>query len=153
MKIILLKDIPKLGKKLEIKRVKTGYARNYLIPQKLAILATRNNMKWREKEVKKIQKEIEKKQKLLEKSLEKIKKSKIEIKTKTGLKNELFEKISKNKILEVLKEKGIELKEDDILLEKPIKKIGDYKIKIKLPNQKTTEIELVVVKSNSKNKK
>jgi len=97
MKIILLKDVKKLGKKFDLKNVKPGYARNFLIPGKLAILAKKANMVWREKQVEIIKKEKEKIIEEKKKLREKVKDFSLEIKVKTGIKGELFEKINQEK--------------------------------------------------------
>jgi large subunit ribosomal protein L9 len=152
MKIILIQDVQGLGKKFEIKKVKPGYARNFLIPQKLAILATRKNLKWQQKQIKILQEKLEKEKKEKELMMEKLTKEKLEISLKTGLNGKLFEKVDKKKILEILKEKGITIKEKEIIIEKPIEKIGNYKIKIRFKEGKDFEIPLNV-KAKEKEKK
>lgn len=146
MKIILLKDISRLGKKFEIKNVKPGYARNFLIPQNLAMIANNQNLAWRENELKKIEKAKKEKNKAFQETLEKLKKLKLEIPVKIGPKGELFEKISAVKIASVLKKQNFDIKKENIFLEKPIDKIGEYKIKINLGEGLETEIKVKITK-------
>lgn len=150
MKIILIKDIGKLGKKFDIKNVKPGYARNFLLPRKLAVPAAKTNLKWREKEIEIKNKKEREKEKELKKMVEKIKETKLKITAKAGLKNELFENITEDKILKFLKEKGIELKKENIGLKEPIKKIGEYEATINLDKETKTKIKIIVKTESNK---
>lgn len=150
MKIILLKDVEKLGKRLDLKNAKPGYARNFLIPRKLAIPATKVNFKWQAREIEVIKKE---KEKILEKKKkleEKLKDFILKIKVKTGIKGELFEKINKEKIVKSLKEKDFDMVEDNIQLKEPIEKIGEYPLKINLEDGIETKIKIIVLKETQK---
>lgn len=144
MKIILTCDIEKLGKKLEIKNVKPGYARNFLIPRKMAIPSTKGNLKWREKKLEAINKKEEKLKEDIKKTVEQIKQTELQFLAKTGEKNELFEKITEDKILKILKEKGIEIKKESIKLKEPIKKIGEYEVIVNLNKDTKTKIKIIV---------
>lgn len=133
MKVILLKDVPKVGKKFDIKDVSEGYALNMLLPRKLAELATKDAISKVEKikandlTQKKIQEE------LLLKNFEVIKNTKIELKGKANDKGHLFAGITKEKINEELyKATKLNLELDSIKLDKPIKELGEHKIKIEV---------------------
>ena len=152
MKIILLKNVPRLGEYLDLKRVKAGYARNFLIPKKLAILATEEKLKWREGMLKVKKKKDEEISKSIKQIAEKIGKLKIEIKLKAGIKGELFEKISASKLLNILKKKGFELEKKNIILEKPISKIGTHNVTVKLAEGVENKFKLIVVKEEEKKK-
>lgn len=144
MKIILIQDIEKLGKKLDLVEVKPGYARNFLIPRKLAILATKANLFQRENLLKKIEREKEKERERFEEIIKRIKEMEIKIPAKTGFKNELFEKITAEKIIKILKNQGIELEEENIKLEEPIAKIGKYEIPVEIKSEIITlKIEIL----------
>jgi len=144
MKVILLQDIENTGKKYEVKEVKNGYARNFLIPNNLAKIATKKNLKWLE-----IQKEI-----LEKKAEEDLKKTQIlasqiggieiDIKVKVGTEGQLFESINNAKISEKLKEMGFTIKKSQIDLEEPIKKIGEFPVKINLDHNLETEITVII---------
>ena len=131
MRIILLQDIDKIGKKYEVKDVADGYARNFLIPKGLVKLVSKESLKWLE-----IQKEIITKQ--AEQGLEKIQEIvsgidgvEVLIPVKLGEKKQLFEKISQQKISDKLKEMGFKIKKNQIDLKDPIQEIGEFPIKIK----------------------
>jgi len=144
MRIILLQDVENLGKKYEIKEVKDGYARNFLIPKGLAKLATKEAISWTE-----TQKEIE-----VKKAEEGLKKaqdvaSAIEgveliIPVKIGDENQLFESLNSQKISEKLKEAGFEIKKSQIELADPIKELGEFPVKIKFEHNLEVEIKVII---------
>ncbi|MFH0987363.1 MAG: 50S ribosomal protein L9 [Patescibacteria group bacterium] len=146
MKIILLRSIENLGKKFDVKNVKPGYARNFLIPQKLAIPANIPNLNWQKKGLENIKREKERLLKVREALGEKIKGLVLEIRVKTGVKGELFEKINQEKIARLLKEKGFEVDKSSILLKEPLSKIGEYSLKIKLEEGIETKVKLIISK-------
>jgi len=129
MKIILLKDIQKVGKKYDIKDVAEGYATNMLLPKGLAMIATGPLMakiqaeKERANTEKKIQGE------LLIKSLETIKGMQITVKGKANEKGHLFAGITKDMVLDAVKNKTrLNLDPESIILDKPIKETGDHSV-------------------------
>lgn len=145
MRVILLQNIEKLGKKYEIKEVKDGYARNFLIPKGLAKPVTKEALKWRD-----LQKEIEEKKaeeelKHFQKIASAIDGQEIIIPVKIGEKDQLFESITNQKIAEKLKELGFEVKRNQIDLSKPIKELGEFPIKIKFEHNLEAEIKVIVV--------
>ncbi|HOA47544.1 MAG TPA: 50S ribosomal protein L9 [Candidatus Pacearchaeota archaeon] len=146
MKIILLKDVPNLGKELDIKDVKPGYARNFLIPQNLVVPATKRNLQWQERELAKKKLREEQKTKELQEMIKKLKNLKLQISVKTGSKGELFEKITSIKIVNLLKKEGFEMSKENIIFKEPIEKIGEYVIPISLGKDFKTKIKLVVKK-------
>jgi len=142
MKVILLQDLPNLGKKFEVKEVKGGFARNFLLPKKLALPFNPKTKKW----LKKMLKEKERKEAEKLKLIEELKR--IEVEIKVGPKGEVFEKVTKNKILNLLRQRGVQIQKENILLKKPIDSLGVHKIQIHLGG-KIFEIE-VEVKPKSK---
>lgn len=144
MKVIFLKDVPRVGKRHEIKEVNDGYALNFLLPNKLAEKATDKaiaNLELRQKEVK-VQREIQ--DELLQKNLDEIKDKVITIQGKANEKGSLFSAIHKKEILEAMKkEHRAEINEDFIILEKPIKEVGEFEIPIKIKDKKSS-FKLVV---------
>jgi len=145
MRIILLQDVENVGKKYEIKEVKDGYARNFLIPKGLAKPATEEVLKWLE-----VQKEIEVKK--AEEELKKVQEvasvidgQEIIIQVKIGEDDQLFESITSQKISEKLKELGFDVKKNQIDLPEPIKEIGEFPIKIHLEHNLEAEIKVIVV--------
>ncbi len=144
MKVILLQDVEKLGKKHDVKKVADGYARNFLIPKGLAKPATKEAMAWIE-----MQKEIESKRN--EEELKKVQEFasgldglEVLIPVKIGEEGQFFESISAQKISEKLKELGFDIKKNQIDLAEPIKELGEYPIKIKLEHNLESEIRVIV---------
>ncbi|MFH1048072.1 MAG: 50S ribosomal protein L9 [Patescibacteria group bacterium] len=143
MKVVFLKDMPDLGKKGDIKNVSDGYGRNFLIRNKLAEILTpqvaRRLVQEREKEEKTAI--ILKNQTVALK--EKIEKLKLVLKTKIGESGQVFGSITPNKILTELEKNGIKLEKDQVL-SKPIKTLGENKIKIKLPQGMEAELQIII---------
>ncbi len=146
MRVILLQDIEKLGKKHEVKEVSNGHARNFLIPKGLAKPATREALVWLE-----TQKEIEAKK--AEEDLKKIQElasaiddQEIIIPVKVGEQDQLFESVTSQKISEKLKEAGFDLKKSQIELPESIKELGEFPVKIKLDHNLEAEIRLIITK-------
>jgi len=148
MKIILLKDVPRLGQKGDTKETKEGYARNFLFPQGLAKPATPKNLKEadrlkREREVKGLAEFSE-----FKTALDKIKESGIEMEAKTNQQGKLFRAISARQILSQLKKSGIEeIKEEDLRIKEPIKSTGEHSVEV---NRKGISEKIkVVIKAKS----
>ncbi len=144
MKVILLQDIEGLGKKYEVKEVADGYARNFLLPKKMAKQATEEALRWLE-----MQKEIEaekaeKELKEIEKKVEKLEGLEVIIQVKVGEKGQLFEKVSSQKIADKLKELGFNIEKKQIDLSKPIEEVGEFPVKIKFEHNLEAEIKVVV---------
>ncbi|MFA5750716.1 MAG: 50S ribosomal protein L9 [Candidatus Paceibacterota bacterium] len=138
MKVIFLKDVPRVGKRNDIKEVNDGYALNFLLPRKLVEKATQNavfNLQQREKQVK-IEKEIQ--NELLERNLNEIKEKVVTISAKADAKGHLFSGIKKLEILSALEnEHKAIISEEYILLDKPIKEVGEYQIPISIKGKKS----------------
>ena len=130
MKVILTTNIKKLGKIGELVKVKDGYARNYLFPNKMALRENKKNIKYYEKIKEEIKfKENEKLEEAKE-LLENIKKLKIEFKKEADENNQLYGTISKKEIINFLKEKEIKIPADDIKITLPIRSLGEHQIEI-----------------------
>jgi len=149
MKVILLKDVDKIGKKLEVKEVKAGYARNFLIPQGLAKPVTEEVMIWLE-----TQKEIEEKKaednlKKAQEVASSIDDQEVIIPVKMGDEGQLFEQVSAQKIADKLKEAGFDIKKTQIELAEPIKDVGEYPVKIRFEHNLEAEIRVIVQKEEA----
>ena len=144
MKIILLKDVPKVGRRYDIKEVSEGYALNMLIPRGLAQVATPQMVQKIEAEKAKdlAQKQIQ--NELLLKNLEIIKGTTISFKEKANDKGHLFAGLTKETINEELKKQTkFNIDSESIKLDKPIKEVGEHKIQIEVLGKKA-EFTLVV---------
>mgnify|MGYP001586757199 FL=1 len=146
MKIILNQDIPKVGKKYDVKNVADGYALNFLIPRGLAMAATVGALK--KLEIAKTQLTVEKKvqEDLLIKNLKSLDGAKIEIAEKANDKGHLFAGLHKEQIIpEIKKQTGLDVLPEFLVLDRPIKETGEQMIEVKV--QDKTAKFVVVVKS------
>lgn len=151
MKVVLVKEVEKLGKEGDVVEVKPGYARNYLFPKKLAVEATPANLKMAEKKrEQRIKKERERLEQL--KSLaEKLEGIKLVFYRKAGEKNRLFGSVTSKDIIEALKEKhNIELDKKNIHLEHPLKELGKFDVEIHLYEDVKTKLEVIIEKTEEK---
>lgn len=144
MKVILLQDVDGLGKKYEIKEVKNGHARNFLLPQKLAKAATKTALKWLADQKEVIEKEAEEDLKKAQAVASELDGAEVSISVKVGDEGQLFESINNQKIIDRLKEMGFEVKKSQIKLKDPIKDLGEFPISISLDHNLEAEIKLIV---------
>ncbi len=136
MKVILLKDIAKIGKKFDIKEVSNGYALNFLFPRKQAKMATNQIIREIENEKKKHQEIIKLENQKLEEVINKIKDIKIEIQATTNEEGKLFAGIGGKEIAKaILNQSGSNINPEVIELKNPIKEIGEYEIGIKMEDK------------------
>lgn len=124
MKVILLHDVKGIGRKMDVKEVKDGYGRNYLLPQKLALPATQENLKLKEQLAKREEESV-KKLTALAQGLED---SSLEFKIKAGSKGEIFGSVKSEDIKKALRERG--LAHGEPILEKPLKALGEHVVPI-----------------------
>jgi len=148
MKVILAKDIEKLGKKGEIKDLSDGYVRNYLLPKKMVLQYTPENVEYVKNIEKNEQKRREKEQSLLLEIRTKLEEKSITVPVQLGKDNKFFGSITKEDIIKyVEQETGIKLSKYSILLEEPIKDIGVFPVTVKLTSKKVPDItEIATVK-------
>lgn len=144
MKVILLQDVENIGKKYEVKEVKNGHAMNFLIPQGLAKPATPEAIKWAEMQKEITSKKAEEELQMFQDVATAIDDQEITILVKIGEKGELFESVTGQKISDKLKDLGFEIKKSQVMLEKPIKELGEFLIKIKFEHNLEAEIKLIV---------
>ncbi|MBM3250650.1 MAG: 50S ribosomal protein L9 [Candidatus Nealsonbacteria bacterium] len=144
MRVILLQDIENIGKKHEVKDVKDGYARNFLLPRGLVKKATRESLKWLENQKEIEKNKIEEELKRVQDLASKIDGLEVVIPVKIGEEGQLFEKVNEQKISEKLKEFGFEINKKQIELSEPIKELGEFPIKIKFEHNLEAEIRVIV---------
>ena len=144
MRVILLQDIDNLGKRYEIKDVKDGYARNFLIPKGLVKPATEEALKWLEVQKEIIEKKAEEELKKVEEIVSKIDGVEVMISVKIGEEEQFFEKITTQKISEKLKELGFEIKLAQIELEEPLEELGEFPLKVKFEHNLEAEIRVII---------
>jgi large subunit ribosomal protein L9 len=148
MKIVLMQDVPKLGKKGQIVNVSDGYARNFLIPKGLAKEATPEVIKELERQKEEERKRQEEQRKASEELLSELQKHVFKIKVKAGECGKLFGSLTNSNIAEEIeKVLGKEFDKRWISLESNIKSVGLYDVVVKLPGGVSGKIKVEVVKS------
>ena len=138
MKVIFLKDVPRVGKRHDIKEVNDGYAMNMLFPQKLAEMATPKAIADLQMRMKSLAVEREVQEDLLEKNLEEMKGKVITISAKADEKGHLFSGIhSKELVDEMKRQHHADISAEFIVLDKPIKQTGEFTIPIEIKGKKS----------------
>ncbi|NPA33567.1 MAG: 50S ribosomal protein L9 [Chlorobi bacterium] len=133
MPVILVEDVDNLGNKLDIVQVAAGYARNYLIPRRLAIEASERNLKWREQMLAKIEAKRQKELKKAEELKEILKGKVITIPVKVGSNNKIFGSVNSLLLAQALKEQtGFDVDRRNIEILEEVKTPGTYSARIKL---------------------
>lgn len=146
MEIILLQDVANLGSKDDVLVVKNGYGRNYLIPQKLAILATPSSKKVLSENLKQRAHKEAKLKEVALKQAEILKDISIVIGAKTSSTGKIFGSVNNIQVAEALKEKGFEVDRKQITIkEDSIKEIGKHTAKVKFHREVVVELEFEVV--------
>ena len=146
MKVILREDVDALGNAGDIVKVAAGYARNYLIPQKLAVIATENNLKSLNHEKRILAHRITKAKREAEKLAEKLNTLSCTIAKQAGEGDKLFGSVTSMDIEESLKNEGFQIDRKKITLNEPIKHLGIYTVDIKLHPEVIAKLKIWVVK-------
>ena len=145
MKVVLTQDMESLGLGGEIVNVAKGYARNYLIPQGMALEATEQNIKLTEMQRKNIEiKRIKAKEDAL-KVKERLSGISVTIAQKVGEEDKLYGSVTTMDIAEQLEKQGITVERRRMVLDKPIKTLGDFAVTVKLHPDVSASIKVVVV--------
>ena len=146
MEVILRKDKEKLGKAGEVISVKEGYARNFLIPQGLALINTPQNKKVCENEAKQAKQKEMREIKISEKVVSKLEDISCTVSVKVGENDKMFGSVTSADISEALKIHDIDIDKKHIILEKPIKELGAYTVEVKVHSGVTGKLKVWVVK-------
>jgi large subunit ribosomal protein L9 len=145
MEIILIQDVDNLGAAHEKVNVKNGYARNFLIPSKLAIEANPSNLKQLEEKLKQQKKKEEKLLAEVNKVIEVLKSSPLKIGAKTGTGGKIFGSVTSVQLARAIRDqKGYEIDRRRIHLLTDVKELGTYKAKVDFGHGNETEVEFEV---------
>ncbi len=144
MKVILTADIDSLGLEGDQVDVAKGYARNYLLPKGFALEATTQNIKMMEMQKKKIDERRLKAQEEAEKVKAELAEKVITINQKAGEEDKLYGSVTTMDIAEAMENAGISIDRKKLVLDKPIKSLGEYEVSIKLHPGVTGTIKVVV---------
>jgi large subunit ribosomal protein L9 len=153
MKIILLKDIAKVGRKYDIKDIKDGYALNMLIPRGMAIAATADAVKRIELERSKQDGERKMRAELLLKNIQQLDGVTITMEEKANEKGHLFAAIHRAELIPVIqKQTRLQVDEEYLILDKPLKEIGEHEIEVRAAG-KSVKFKLLLTKKDSPDSK
>ena len=149
MEVILREHVDNLGRRGEVVKVADGYARNYLLPRKLALLATEGNKKQIEREKVKFDAKEAEEQKVAQAMAERLAIVDVEIVRKVGETDALYGSVTSSDVAEALAKKGVELDRRKLVLQEPIKKLGEFSIPVKLHRDVTAQVKVRVVGEGS----
>ena len=147
MKVILTTNIKKLGKIGQLVNVKDGYARNFLLPKKMALRENKKNLEYYEKIKEEIKINENNKLEQAKQTIENIKKLKIQFSKEADEKGQLYGAISKKEILNFLKENQIKIHSDDLIITDQIRSIGDHEILVNPYTDIQESIKVIVLKN------
>ena len=147
MKVILTTNVKKLGKVGELVNVKDGFARNFLLPKKMALRENKKNLEYYEKIKEEIKINENKKLEQAKEAIENIKKLKIQFSKEADEKGQLYGAISKKEILNFLKENQIKVHSDDLIITEQIRSIGEHEILVNPYTDIQESIKVIVVKN------
>ena len=148
MKVILKEDVHNLGQQGDIVEVKAGYARNYLMPQNLAILFTQKQMKSIEETRKLENRKLEMQKDKLLSTLKDVEALNLSVKMKSEEGDKLFGSVTKIDIVKLLQENSVEIDKKYIDLSSPIKTLGEHKIDIIFTGDISGSFSLLVEKED-----
>jgi len=143
--VLLREDIDKLGARGEIVRVKSGYARNYLLPRKLAVEATANNVRQIEGERAALAKREAKERAGAELQAGQLNKLNLKFERKVGEAGVLYGSVTSMDIAHALAEQGYEIDRRKIVLREPIKRFGNYTVPVRLHREVTLDLPISVL--------
>jgi large subunit ribosomal protein L9 len=145
MEVILREHVDNLGRRGDVVKVADGYARNYLLPRKLALLATEGNKKQIERERVKFEAKEAEEQKIAEAQRDRLTNVEIVIARKVGETEALYGSVTAADIAEALAAKGFEVDRRKLQLGEPIKKIGEVEVPVKLYRDVVAQLKVKVV--------
>ncbi len=146
MEVILIKDVDNLGGTNEVVKVKNGYARNYLLPRKLAVENNPSNKKQLEERMKQVKKKEDKMLAEINSVIAKLKEAPLKVGAKTGTSGKIFGSVTSLQLSRAIREqRGYEIDRKKIHIVDEVKELGTYKANIEFGNGKSTEVEFEVV--------
>ena len=148
MKVILKEDVQNLGQQGDVVEVKSGYARNYLMPQKLAILFTKQQKKSIDEAHKVEERKLEREKDQLESVLKQVEDLSLSLKMQSEEDSKLFGSVTKLDVVKLLEENGITIDKKYVDLSSPIKTLGEHKVNIMFTKEMSASFTLTVEKED-----
>ncbi len=149
MKVILKQDVEKLGRKGDVVNVAPGYGRNYLIPRKLALEVTATNMKMVEIEQAHLKKKAEAERQSFQTLIQKLNAVTLTFQRRAGEKDVIFGSVSAGDIREGLAGLGYDIDKKKIVLDEPIKRLGNFTVPVKVYHEDRAEVKVVVAREEA----
>ena len=146
MKVILKEDVQNLGQQGDVVEVKSGYARNYLMPQKLAILFTKQQKKSIDEAQRVEERKLEREKDQLEFVLKQVEDLSLSLKMQSEEDSKLFGSVTKLDIVKLLEENGVTIDKKYVDLSSPIKTLGEHKVDIVFTKEMSASFTLTVEK-------
>jgi large subunit ribosomal protein L9 len=146
MRVILKQDVDKLGRKGDVVNVPPGFGRNFLVPKKLAIEVTASNVKMIEIERTALKKKVETERKSFQGLIEKLNQASLTFLRRAGEKDVIFGSVSSGDIRDELVKLGLDVDKKKILLDEPIKRLGNFTVPIKVYHDDRALVKIAVVK-------
>lgn len=149
IEVLLCEDVDNLGQRGQVVRVRAGYGRNYLLPQKLAIAASAGNRKMIEEQRRVLAKREERERAAAQGESTRVEGLQLRFERKVGEHGILFGSVTALDIIEALKAKGVEIERRRVILKEPIKEVGDYEVTLKLHREVTPTVKVLVRKEGA----
>ena len=149
MRVILKQDVEKLGRRGDVVNVAPGFGRNYLIPRKMALAVTATNMKTIEIERQALKKKLEAERKTFQTLVEKLNEVTLTFTRRAGDKDVIFGSVSSGDIRDGLAGLGYDIDKKKILLDEPIKRLGNFAVPVKISMDDRAEVKIVVAREET----
>jgi len=146
MKVILKQDVEKLGRRGDVVNVAPGFGRNYLIPRKMALEVTPTNLKSIEIERAALKKKLEAERKVHQSLVEKLSQVSLTFTRRAGEKDIIFGSVSAGDVKDALDALGYDVDKKRILLDEPIKRLGNFAVPVKISSEDRAEVKIVVAR-------
>jgi len=146
MKVILKQDVEKLGRRGDVVNVAPGFGRNYLIPRKMALAVTATNLKTIEIERQALKKKVEIERKSFQSLVQKLNEVSLTFTRRAGEKDVIFGSVSAGDVKEALDGLGYDIDKKKILLDEPIKRLGNFTVPVKISTDDRAEVKIVVAR-------
>lgn len=149
MKVILRENVENLGRVGDLVRVSDGYARNYLLPRNLVVMADEENVKAMEHHQRALSKKRLREQGSAQDIAKRLENFTCTISRRAGEGDRLFGSVTANDVAQVLQQEGIKVEKRQIVLDEPIKQLGEFNVSIKLHPEITSSLKVSIIAATS----
>ena len=149
MKVILKQDVEKLGRRGDVVNVAPGFGRNYLIPRKMALAVTATNLKTIEIERQSLKKKVEIERKSFQSLVQRLNQVSLTFTRRAGDRDIIFGSVSAGDVKEALDGLGYDIDKKKILLDEPIKRLGNFTVPVKISTDDRAEVKIIVAREEA----